>query len=62
MRKRAELPPISEFVRGLMPDESEAELIDATNNLREYLAVIYRITLRREAEERSKKIDPIRHD
>ena len=42
-------------MRGLMPDASEAELIEATDNLYEYLRVIYRITLRREAEERERK-------
>lgn len=52
MKKRATLPEVSEFVRTLMPDAPHEELVEATNNLREYLAVIYRITLRREAEEK----------
>lgn len=52
MKKRAKLPEVSDLVRSWMPDASHEELVEATNNLHEYLAVIYRITLRREAEEK----------
>ncbi len=56
MKKRPPLPEISEIVRDWMPDASEDELKEATINFREYLAVIYRIFLRLEAEDRLDEI------
>jgi hypothetical protein len=50
MKKRAQLPEIAEVVRTWMPEASDDELKEATVNLRRYLAVIYRIVLRLEAE------------
>lgn len=39
-------PEISPLVRKWMPDASETELIEATENLRRYLGVVYRIYCR----------------
>jgi hypothetical protein len=52
MRKKKPIPEIAEAVRLWMPDASEEEQKQATVNLRNYLAVIYRIVLRLEAEGR----------
>jgi hypothetical protein len=50
MKKREPIPEIATVVRRWMPDASDAELKEATINLRCYLAVVYRIFLRLEAE------------
>lgn len=50
MKKRSQLPEIAEVVRTWMPEANDDELKEATVNLRRYLAVIYRIVLRLEAE------------
>jgi len=34
---------IPEFIRELMPDATEAELLDATDNFRGYIAIVLRI-------------------
>lgn len=56
MKEPTPLPEIADIVRHWMPDASEAELKEATVNFREYLAVIYRIFLRLEAENRLDEI------
>ena len=50
MKKREPIPEIATVVRRWMPDASDAELKEATINLRRYLSVVYRIFLRLEAE------------
>jgi len=55
MEKRKPIPEIAEVVRHWMPDANEEELKTATVNLRNYLAVIYRIVLRLESEGRLTK-------
>ncbi len=47
---RKDIPKISPLVRELMPGATEEELQEATENLRAYLAVAYRIFRRLEAE------------
>lgn len=54
MQLEKPIPEIAEVVRRWMPNASDEELKEATINLRAYLAVHYRIFLRREAE-RGKK-------
>jgi hypothetical protein len=56
MNEQSSIPEIADIVRHWMPDASEDELREATINLREYLAVIYRIFLRLEAENRLDEI------
>lgn len=56
MRKIKEPPEIAEIVRYFMPETSEEELKEATVNFRAYLAVLYRIFLRLEAEGRLNEI------
>lgn len=56
MRKIKEPPEIAEIVRYFMPDASDEELMEATVNFRAYLAVLYRIFLRLEAEGRLDEI------
>ena len=56
MRKIKEPPEIAEIVRYWMPNASEEELKEATVNFRAYLAVLYRIFLRLEAEGRLDEI------
>lgn len=55
--KSPEIPEVSELVRGWMPDADEAELKQATVNLRRYLATSYRIAIRLEAED-SENLEP----
>lgn len=50
MKKREPIPEIASAVRHWMPNASEEEQIKATVRLRRYLAVVYRIYLRLEAE------------
>lgn len=50
MKKREPIPEIAIVVRRWMPNASDEELKEATINLRRYLAVVYRIFLRLEAE------------
>ncbi len=38
-----EIPKISPVVRNWMPDTTEEELIEATDNFRRHLKVVYRI-------------------
>lgn len=59
MRKRTALPPVAELIKHWMTDASEADQIEATENLRRYLAVMYRIFLRLEAEG---KLPPLKKD
>lgn len=56
MRKIKEPPDIAEIVRYFMPNSGDEELKEATVNFRAYLAVIYRIFLRLEAEGRLDEI------
>ena len=56
MRKIKEPPEIAEIVRHWMPNDSDEELKEATVNFRAYLAVLYRIFLRLEAEGRLDEI------
>ncbi len=56
MKENQNIPEIAEIVRHWMPDASEDDLKEGTINLREYLAVIYRIFLRLEAENRLDEI------
>lgn len=56
MKEQSPIPEIADIVRHWMPDASEDELKEATVNLREYLAVIYRIFLRLETENRLDEI------
>ena len=56
MIKIKEPPEIAEIVRYFMPDASDDELKEATVNFRAYLAVLYRIFLRLEAEGRLHEI------
>lgn len=56
MKENQNITEIAEIVHHWMPDASEDELKEATVNLREYLAVIYRIFLRLEAENRLDEI------
>ena len=44
-------PYIPPFIRRLMPSASEEELLRATNNLRRYLSVMYRLFRELEAEQ-----------
>lgn len=57
MKENQNIPEIAEIVRYWMPDASDEELKEATVNFRAYLAVLYRIFLRLEAEGR---LDDIR--
>ncbi len=56
MNEQSSIPEIADIVRHWMPDASEDELKEATVTLREYLAVIYRIFLRLETENRLDEI------
>lgn len=56
MRKIKEPPEIAEIVQYFMPDAGDKELKEATVNFRAYLAVLYRIFLRLEAEGRLDEI------
>ncbi len=56
MRKIKEPPEIADIVRYFMPDANDEELKEATINFRDYLAVLYRIFLRLEAEGRLDEI------
>lgn len=56
MKKYPPPPEIAEIVRHWMPNASEEELKEATVNFRAYLAVLYRIFLRLEAEGRLDEI------
>ena len=46
-------PYIPPFVRRLMPNATEEEIIEAVHHLREYLLALYRMFLEREARGRS---------
>lgn len=46
---------ISPLVKKWMPDATDEELREATVNFREFIAVIYRIHLREQAEKQAKK-------
>jgi hypothetical protein len=50
MEKRELIPEIADAVRHWMPHAHEEEQKQATVNLRRYLAVVYRLFLRLEAE------------
>lgn len=56
MKENQNIPEIAEIVRHWMPDASDEELKEATVNFRAYLAVLYRIFLRLEAEGRLHEI------
>jgi len=56
MKENQNIPEIAEIVHHWMPDASEDELKEATVNFRAYLAVLYRIFLRLEAEGRLDEI------
>ena len=56
MKKYPPPPEIAEIVRYFMPDASDEELKEATVNFRAYLAVLYRVFLRLEAEGRLHEI------
>ena len=56
MKENKNIPEIAEIVRHWMPNASEEELKEATVNFRAYLAVLYRIFLRLEAEGRLDEI------
>lgn len=56
MKKYPPPPEIAEIVQHFMPDASDEELKQATVNFRAYLAVLYRIFLRLEAEGRLHEI------
>lgn len=49
------IPKVAEAVKLWMPDASEEEQIEASENLRRYLEVIHRIVLQLEAEGRLRK-------
>lgn len=53
-----DIPKAAEFVRHVMPDATEEEQIEATENFRNYLKVVYRIFLRLEAEGKLPEIPP----
>ena len=52
MNEQPGIPEVAEVVRHWMPDATEEEQKVATNNMRNYLAAVYRIVLRLEAEGR----------
>jgi hypothetical protein len=52
MKKREPIPEIASAVRHWLPSASDEELKQATVRLRRYLAVVYAIYLRYEAEGR----------
>lgn len=56
MKENQNIPEIAEIVRHWMPDASDEELKEATVNFRAYLAVLYQIFLRLEAEGRLDEI------
>lgn len=56
MKQIKQPPEIAEIVRYFMPEASDNELKEATVNFRAYLAVLYRIFLRLEAEGRLDEI------
>ncbi len=56
MKENQNIPEIAEIVRHWMPNASDEELKEATVNFRAYLAVLYRIFLRLEAENRLDEI------
>lgn len=56
MKENQNIPEIAEIVRHWIPDASDEELKEATVNFRAYLAVLYRIFLRLEAENRLDEI------
>jgi hypothetical protein len=45
-----ETPYVPPFIRRLMPNASEEQIIEASENLRAYLKLLYGIFLRKEAE------------
>lgn len=42
-------PYVAPFIRRLMPDATEDEIVEASENLRRYLLIMYDIFLEREA-------------
>jgi hypothetical protein len=50
MNKLEPLPEIAELVLDLMPTATREEQLEATRNLRGYLAAVYRIFVRLESE------------
>jgi hypothetical protein len=50
MNKLEPLPEIAELVLELMPNATREEQLEATRNLRAYLAAVYRIFVRLESE------------
>jgi len=50
-----DIPKVAEVIRHWMPDASEEEQIEATENLRGYLAVVNRIVLHLESEGKLQK-------
>ena len=54
MKNCEPIPEIAEIVQHWMPNASEEELKAATINLRDYLAVVHRIFLRLDAENRNR--------
>jgi hypothetical protein len=63
MKPDQEIPEISDIVKHWMPEASEEEQKEATKNVREHLAVVYRIFLRLEREGKMHLIqkDPNEH-
>ena len=53
MKNSEPIPEIAEIVQNWMPNASEDELKAATINLRDYLAVVHRIFLRLDAENKN---------
>lgn len=49
-----EKPYVPPFVRRLMPTATEAEIEEASERLRGYLMLLYRIFLRKEAEQQQR--------
>jgi hypothetical protein len=50
MKKPEPLPEIAELVLQVMPNATREEQLEATQNLRAYLAAVYRIFIRLESE------------
>jgi hypothetical protein len=61
MKETKPAPEIAEVIRHWMPHASEDRQKAATVNLRGYLAVIYRIACRLEAEETQRVRDKLAH-
>lgn len=50
---QSDKPYVAPFIRRLMPDASEEEILEASENLRGYLKILYGLFLEQEAKRRN---------